>query len=44
MLYTLRNGATERIVLLDTVSGKRTILSPASLGKVSQASFLPPRG
>jgi TolB protein len=44
MLYTSRNGASERIVLFDTVSGKRTVLSPASLGKVSQPSFLPPLG
>lgn len=43
MLYTLRSGASERIVLFDTVSKKRTVLSPSNL-KVSQASFLPPRG
>lgn len=44
LLYTSRNGSDERIVLFDTISKKRSVLSPANLGKVSQASFLPPRG
>lgn len=44
ILYTWRTGSSERIVLLDTVSKRRTVLSPAVLGKASQPSFLPPRG
>ena len=44
LIYTSRNGIDERIVLLDTVTKKRSILSPAGLGKINQASFLPPRG
>ena len=44
LLYTSRNGSDERIVLFDTISKRRSVLSPANLGKVSQASFLPPRG
>ncbi len=44
LLYTWRTGSTQRIVLFDTVTKKRSVLSPASLGNVSQASFLPPRG
>jgi len=44
LTYTSRNGSDERIVLFDTVTKKRSVLSPAGLGKVNQASFLPPRG
>jgi TolB protein len=44
LIYTSRNGSDERIVLFDTVTKKRSVLSPAGLGKVNQASFLPPRG
>ncbi len=43
LIYTWRNGSSERIVLFDTVTRKRSVLSPSGLGKVSQASFLPPR-
>lgn len=43
-IYTSRNGSDERIVLFDTISKKRSVLSPASLGKVNQASFLPSSG
>lgn len=43
LLYTWRTQSSERIVLFDTVTKKRSVLSPASIGKVSQASFLPPR-
>jgi len=43
LLYTWRTQSSERIVLFDTVTKKRSALSPASMGKVSQASFLPPR-
>ena len=44
MLYTWRTGSTERIVLFDTISKRRTVISPANLGRASQPSFLPPRG
>jgi len=44
MLYTWRTGSTERIVLFDTLSKRRTVLSPSGLGRVSQPSFLAPRG
>lgn len=44
LIYTSRNGSDERIFLFDTVTKKRSVLSPAGLGKVNQASFLPPRG
>jgi len=44
LIYTSRNGSDERIVLFDTVTKKRSVLSPAGLGKVNQASFLPPQG
>ncbi len=42
LLYTWRTQSSERIVLFDTVTKKRSVLSPASMGKVSQASYLPP--
>ncbi len=43
MIYTWRNGSSERIVLFDTITKRRSVLSPSGLGKVSQASFLPPQ-
>lgn len=44
LIYTLKTGSSKRILLFDTVTRARTVLSPSSLGDVSEASFLaPPR-
>ncbi len=40
LIYTSRTQGSSRIFLLDTETGKTTLLSPPSLGKVSQADFL----
>jgi len=40
-LYTVRRPNSKRIALFDTVTRRRTILSPDYLGAVSQASYLP---
>jgi TolB protein len=39
LLYTIRSANNERIAVLDTETGKSTVLSPANLGKTSQVSF-----
>ena len=43
LIYTVKSGIEKRIVLYDTVTRARTVLSPSSLGDVSEASFLAPR-
>lgn len=40
LFLTSRSAGSQRIYLLDTVTGKATALSPASLGKCFQASFV----
>ncbi|MCH6254972.1 hypothetical protein MLD52_00320 [Puniceicoccaceae bacterium K14] len=42
IIYTLKSNDSKRIVLLDTVTRKRSVVSPSSLGDVSQASYLKP--
>lgn len=43
LLYTARTAASERIMLLDTITGRATRLSPDSLGKCSHAAAHFPR-
>ncbi len=43
LLYTARTPQESRICLLDTETGKTTVISPAALGSVSAVSVLDPR-
>ena len=43
LIFTLRSPNQRSIWILDTESGKKTRLSPSSLGEVSQASPVLPR-
>lgn len=43
LLYVARNPSQSRICLLDTETGKTTVISPAALGAVSSVAVLDPR-
>lgn len=40
IIYTLKTDSSKRIVMMDTATLKRTVISPDRLGDVSQASYL----
>lgn len=40
LLFTVRSASSQRVYLLDTVTGRSTALSPTSLGKAYQAHFV----
>jgi TolB protein len=40
LVYTSRSAGVSQLKVLDTDTGKATLISPSSLGKVCQASFL----
>lgn len=43
LIYTERSSTRQRLVLIDTLTGRRAVLSPAALGDSSQASIAFPR-
>ncbi len=40
LLFTSRSGSTRQLKVLDTETGRATVISPASIGQVSQANYL----
>ena len=42
LIYTVRDGTTKRLQLIDTVTGKTTALHSARFGDASEASFVYP--
>ncbi len=42
LIYTVRDGSTKRLQLIDTVTGKSTALHSARFGDASEASFVYP--
>ncbi|HEX9781988.1 MAG TPA: biopolymer transporter Tol [Opitutaceae bacterium] len=40
LLYTARTAQSQRVMLLDTETGRTTVMSPPNLGKACQANFV----